>query len=151
MKSFTITKTELSDVPELKRIEIECGLSPWSIDAYESELERQDSLILKAQRMDGSVIGFILGRVPFDGGDAEIYNLGVATTLRREGIGSMLLKQFRNICVERRVADIWLEVRDSNVSAISFYRSHGFSKKGTRSNFYSNPTENAVLMLMSVV
>ncbi len=106
--------------------------------------------MLKAQRGDGRIIGFILGRIPFGGGDAEIHNLGVAATVRRQGIGSMLLDQFRTICSERGIAAIWLEVRDSNAAAISFYRSHGFAQKGIRANFYSNPTENAVLMFMSV-
>ncbi len=151
MERYTIVKTVLKDVPDLKRIEIECGLSPWTLDAYESELERPDSVMLNAQLLDGRVIGFILGRAPLGGGDAEIYNLGVATALRRDGIGSMLVDRFRSICIERGVSAIWLEVRDSNSAAISFYRSHGFFKKGVRSNFYSNPRENAVLMLMSVV
>ncbi len=150
MEKYTITRSELADVPELKRIEIECGLSPWSIGSYQSEMERPDSVILKAQQLNGRVIGFILGRIPLDVGDAEIYNLGIATTLRREGIASMLVDRFLIICVERKAAAIWLEVRDSNVAALSFYRSHGFIQKGVRSNFYSNPTENAVLMRLSL-
>jgi ribosomal-protein-alanine N-acetyltransferase len=62
----------------------------------------------------------------------------------------MLIDQFRVICMERRISTIWLEVRSKNRAAIAFYESHGFHKKGVRPNFYSNPTEDADLMAITL-
>ncbi len=151
MEPFIITEAKANDIHELKRIEIDCGLSPWTVAAYESECERPDSVIIKAERQDGEIAGFILGRVPFGGGDAEIYNLGVSFRFRRHRIGSKLLQTFCNSCVERGSAVVWLEVRGSNQPAIDFYKSLGFRQKGMRPDFYSNPCENAVLMALAFV
>ena len=41
---------------------------------------------------------------------------------------------------------ITLEVRESNAAAISLYSNFGFIKAGERKNYYSDPTENAVIM-----
>ena len=41
---------------------------------------------------------------------------------------------------------ITLEVRESNSAAISLYSKFGFIKAGERKNYYSDPTEAAVLM-----
>lgn len=151
MEVFNLTRVNACDVHELKRIEIECDLSPWTIASYESECERRDSVIIKAQRQDGEIVGFILGRVPSEGGEAEIYGLGVAPRFQRHGIGSRLLETFCNFCTERGSPALWLEVRASNQAAIDFYKSLGFREIGVRTGFYSNPRENAMLMTLILV
>ena len=40
----------------------------------------------------------------------------------------------------------YLEVRESNTGAISFYEKQGFSKTGLRKAYYRNPDEAAVTM-----
>ena len=39
-----------------------------------------------------------------------------------------------------------LEVRESNLAAISLYQKLGFVSAGIRKNFYDAPKENAVIM-----
>ena len=41
---------------------------------------------------------------------------------------------------------ITLEVRESNIPAISLYTQYGFSQVGKRKNYYSNPSEDALLL-----
>ena len=149
MTTNIISRAEFGDIPDIKRIEEECGLSPWSVGAYEMELKLPGSLILKAQAGEGTIAGFVVGRAR-DGGEAEILNIGTALRFQRRGIGSKLIEEFRAICAERRVSVIWLEVRSTNHSAIDFYKSHGFIKKGVRPKFYSNPTEDADLMALAL-
>ena len=43
-----------------------------------------------------------------------------------------------------------LEVRASNAPAIALYERFGFAVDGIRKNYYKNPTENAVLMTLSL-
>ena len=149
MDTFIISKVRSSDVPDIKKIEVECGLSPWTIAAYETEQRHPDAVMLKVSVEDGSIVGFVVGRAPV-GGDGEILNIGTALACQRQGIGSMLIEEFRRICTERRLSTIWLEVRSSNRPAIDFYRSRGFIRKGVRPNFYSNPTEDADLMVCAL-
>ena len=146
MGKARIIRARPGDIPNLKAIEIECGLSPWTPTAYQSELKRPDSIMLVARDGD-SALGFIAGRVPLDpNGDAEINNVGVLPEFRHLGLGSRLLKRFRKVCSERRVAVIWLEVRASNSGAKAFYRRHGFGSRGIRPGFYRDPVEDAELM-----
>ncbi|MCD7873034.1 MAG: hypothetical protein LUG21_07050 [Clostridiales bacterium] len=42
--------------------------------------------------------------------------------------------------------EVFLDVRESNIPAIKLYESLGFYDTGVRKNYYSSPTENAVLM-----
>lgn len=41
---------------------------------------------------------------------------------------------------------ITLEVRESNAPAINLYTKMGFVNVGIRPDFYSDPTENAIIM-----
>jgi ribosomal-protein-alanine N-acetyltransferase len=82
--------------------------------------------------------------------EAEIYNIGSRQVFRKQGIGSRLIGQFIRICTERRNKSIWLEVRAGNREAISFYTSHGFVPMATRRNFYTCPTEDAVVMALQL-
>jgi len=41
-------------------------------------------------------------------------------------------------------------VRASNESAQSFYRAHSFREVGRRRNYYSNPTEDAILYSLAI-
>jgi len=45
------------------------------------------------------------------------------------------------------VQAVFLEVRESNLPAISFYEKHRFIKNGRRPAYYQHPTEAAVLMM----
>lgn len=150
MRNYTIASIRLEDIPDLKKLEVECQLSAWTIDAYESELGRSDSIMLKATSGDRTICGFVMGRARLEGGEAEIYNLGVALSDRRKGIATMLMREFRRICLERQIASVWLEVRAANHAAIEFYLSHGFIQKGVRPKFYSDPPDDAILMSASV-
>ena len=43
------------------------------------------------------------------------------------------------------MGSVFLEVRESNVAAISLYSSEGYVFTGRRKRFYKNPTEDALL------
>lgn len=58
-------------------------------------------------------------------------------------------KPFLTAAYNAAKAEKWyLEVRESNLGAISFYEKLGFERVGIRKNFYTAPTENAVLMAL---
>ena len=47
---------------------------------------------------------------------------------------------------EANLAFLTLEVRASNEPAIALYRKHGFEEAGRRKNYYTKPTEDAIIM-----
>ena len=62
------------------------------------------------------------------------------------GFGQKLVENAISVCTDKECAFITLEVRVSNLAAISLYESCGFEKIGERKNFYTSPTENALIM-----
>ena len=58
---------------------------------------------------------------------------------------NMLNKLFYE-CGKKGVSDITLEVRETNVPAISLYEKFGMTSVGIRKNYYQDNNENALIM-----
>ena len=50
----------------------------------------------------------------------------------------------------RRVDEVFLEVRESNLSAQALYLGHGFRPVGQRSSYYRNPREDALVLRLEM-
>lgn len=150
-----ITKAAANDIADIKKIEIECGLSSWTENDYLMETERTDSLFYTA-KVDEEIVGFILARLitnndnshlsTFTHSEIEIYNIGVKTKFMGKSIGSNLLQKVFNVGENKQIKSFYLEVRESNNKALAFYKKHSFKIIGERKKFYQNPEENALLM-----
>jgi [ribosomal protein S18]-alanine N-acetyltransferase len=93
----------------------------------------------------GEVCGFLVIRTVAQ--EAEILNVSVDPARRRAGNATALLLAAIAECRSLRVKKVFLEVRESNAPAISFYEKHGFARNGRRPAYYQNPPEAAVLMM----
>jgi ribosomal-protein-alanine acetyltransferase len=91
------------------------------------------------------VVGFLVVRDVV--AEAEILNLCVAPARRRAGLAEALLTEALAELRRSRVDRLFLEVRESNTPAISFYEKHGFRTNGRRPGYYRDPDEAAVLMM----
>jgi ribosomal-protein-alanine acetyltransferase len=90
------------------------------------------------------ISGIVVGRQVLD--EAEILNLAVKQSARRQGEGRALVRRVLQQFTELQVSRVFLEVRESNVGAISFYRGLGFQATGVRRDYYHDPTEAATVM-----
>lgn len=147
-----IETAEPTDCEALYEIAEHSDIDVWTVENYRNELNRPDSIVLKAVD-ERRVVGYLAARVvpgQTDLNDAEIYNVAVVENRRESGIGSLLLDSLTDRLKSESIANVWLEVRRSNRSAISFYRKNGFSEISVRPNFYANPTEHAILMKLEL-
>lgn len=144
---------EESDVERVIAIADSLGLSPWSRADYIAELKRTDAYMSVAS-IDEEITGFLVARrVPGpapDSWEAELYNIGVSRNFQFSGIGKLLMDGLINRCRRGGVQEIWLEVRRKNHSAIRFYQGFGFEESGLRTNFYRDPTDDALLMRLKI-
>ena len=138
---FTIEKMNINHIPQIAVLEKECFSQPWSETALADELKNEGSHFLVA--VCDEVMGYI--GVQEICGEAYITNVAVFEKYRKLGIGRALIKAACNGANERNCEFITLEVRESNLPAITLYESEGFEKAGIRKNFYSSPTENGVI------
>ena len=126
-------------------IENACFAHPWSRQSIEAELDNETSLFYVAVE-DGQVVGYIGMSFVLDEG--YIYNVAVKADCRKNGVGSALIQTLVTHCRKNNFAFLTLEVRESNAPARSLYEKFGFIKVGERKNYYSDPTENAILMTL---
>ena len=90
---------------------------------------------------DGRVAGFAVARRLAES-EAELLNLAVDPAFRRRGIGRRLLAEVTS----NLRGTLWLEVRESNVTARKFYKSLGFLEAGYRPAYYPDSGEGAIVM-----
>lgn len=136
---MTIERATREDIPTLLALENECFSEPWSEKSFEDFFALDFTAALKAVEGDKTV-GY--AGLYISGADGDITNVAVTASARRKGVGRALIEGLKALPVE----NLFLEVRESNLPAISLYESAGFSRDGLRKNFYSNPRENAILM-----
>jgi ribosomal-protein-alanine N-acetyltransferase len=81
----------------------------------------------------------------------ELENIVVASSVRRMRLGQRLLDALLTAARETNSSSVFLEVRESNASARSFYEKAGFKQTGRRKSYYANPAEDAVVYGASLV
>ncbi len=117
-----------------------------SIWSRESLLESASQGIAWAAELDGRVAGILIGRVAAD--EFEILNLAVGKACRRRGVATQLVSAALEYARTAGVLQTYLEVRASNEGGIALYMRKGFRVCGRRPNYYRNPTEDAVLLVL---
>ena len=90
---------------------------------------------------DGTLAGFLVWRRLAEG-ECELLNVAVAPSFRRRGIARELLKPLLNLPNNQ----VFLEVRESNRTARTFYKSMGFQEVSVRNLYYDFPAEAAIVM-----
>ncbi|MCD9188058.1 MAG: ribosomal protein S18-alanine N-acetyltransferase [Pyrinomonadaceae bacterium] len=122
-------------------------LGSWNKTDYQKAYVDSDYVTVTAKDSD-CIIGFIIFRVVQD--EVELLNICVENIHRRKGTASILINYCIDFSLRQKKKKIWLEVRESNFGAIKFYQKSGFYNYGTRKKYYSNPVENALIMVKTL-
>ena len=135
------------DIPALAALEQLCFSEPWSEGALADTLASPHARLFCAE-LGGAVIAY--GGCYLLGDGADITNIATHPDFRRRGAAAAILRTLTDCAKEHGMRAVHLEVRQSNIPAVALYERFGFSVDGIRKNYYKNPTENAVLMTLSV-
>lgn len=141
MKVRKMTAEDILAVAELER---ECFPEPWSADELRKSLEQENYIFYAAEDDARQVVGYVGCYQILDEGN--ITNVAVTAEARQKKVGSRLIEALLKECVEREIAAVTLEVRESNQNAIKLYQKYNFSIEGIRRNYYRHPTEHAYIM-----
>lgn len=139
-----VRRATIEDAKEIFAIEMECFSVPWSLDSIETELLNEDKKLYYVIEDINGVVGYAGAWIVYDEG--QITNIAIRPSARRQGFGAKLTSALIEECFKRGMHEIFLEVRISNLSALSLYRQLGFTVKGMRKNYYSEPKEDAYIM-----
>lgn len=140
MQIITMDETHVSQVAGIEKI---CFSDPWSESSVASELTNPLSEWLVC--LEGNeVVGYIGSQTVM--GETDMMNVAVLPEKRRMGIAEMLILSLIEKLKLRDSRCLTLEVRASNLPAISLYEKLGFSQVGRRPRYYYNPREDALIL-----
>ena len=134
----------VADLPLIHPIELASYDHPWSIGNFADSLGAGYSMwVLEA---GGDVMGYYAMMAA--AGEAHLLNLTIAPDWRRHGLGRDLLAHCLARACEQQAGSVFLEVRTSNIAAISLYHSSGFVDLAVRRAYYpaGEGREDALIM-----
>lgn len=133
------------DLEQVVEIENENFSVPWTETGFLTYLMRSDALFLVAEDVEKEQIAGYCGII-MAADEGDITNVSVKKDLQRQGIGTMLIRELSSRIKDLGIQTIFLEVRESNASALRLYEKQGFERMGVRKNYYTDPTEDAITM-----
>ena len=131
----------------LMAIEERAFADPWRREMMVSSFSCGNVRLFTAEE-EGRVLGYLfLMEIPPEG---EILNLAVDPACRRRGLGDRLMEAALAYAREQGIDTLFLEVRESNLAARGLYQKAGFEAVGKRKRYYRYPTEDAVIMTLTL-
>ena len=135
------------DLAAIDAMEKESFPSPWPVDIFRREMQLSFSRSFVAAEKEIPV-GYIFFWVV--GHEMQLHRLAVKKSRRKQGIGSLLLKEMINTCQTEGITEGSLEVRASNRDAVDLYQKAGFTIEGVRKGYYDDTKEDALIMLCTI-
>ncbi len=132
------------DLPVVMEIEHRSYDFPWTEGIFHDCMRfGYSSWVIEVDR---DIIGYAVMSLAVQ--ECHILNLCVDPKLQGQGIGRRLLQELLSIARAREADSAFLEVRPSNVQALSLYFSEGFNEIGSRRDYYPAKfgRENAVIL-----
>ncbi|MDQ1561740.1 MAG: [ribosomal protein S18]-alanine N-acetyltransferase, partial [Actinomycetota bacterium] len=133
------------------------GTDAWSPDTMSSELASEHTVYLVATESEAAasetaqvVVGYVGLLAPLHNGDADIQTIAVAPSVRRRGLGRMLMVAVLRHAVDRGDPNVFLEVRADNPNAQALYVSLGFEQIAVRPHYYQPDDVSAHIMRLTI-
>ena len=146
MEHWTIEPlTAADEIDAILAVEQASFTNPWTREMYLAELKNEGvSFFYLARDKGRRIVGFCSFWRILD--ELHINNLAVVPEFRQVGVATALLRRVMDEAARFGVRRTMLEVRQSNVPARQLYEKFGFVVAGTRSKYYTNPIEDALVL-----
>jgi ribosomal-protein-alanine N-acetyltransferase len=144
MHKLIIRDMREDDIPDVLEIERISFSTPCAEHFFLTEIFEKNALS-KVAVFEEEIIGFIC--VNYTSHESDIFDLAVHPDFRRRGAASVLMDEVTMELRERGCSFVYLKVRASNTDAQKFYRNFGFRVESIRKKYYSDPNEDALVMM----
>lgn len=131
------------DWNRIKEIEEAYFEFPWTKKDFAKCLVQQEVSGVIA-KLNGELCGYMVYELQKE--YVYLLNLAVHPNYRQKGIGTGMIEKLTDKLSPRRRTHIFLEIRETNLTAQVFFRSLGFKAIDTLRNFYDDNSEDAYLM-----
>jgi len=138
-----INDMALADIAAVIKVDRVCYPDPFDEAAWLREFEAPNRCHLVAM-IGGEIVGHAGSLQVVD--ETHVATVAVAAAHEGAGIATRLVAELLRRGVGSGALAATLEVRVSSMRAQRLYSRLGFVPAGVRSNYYSNPTEDALIM-----
>ena len=145
---YFITDTLKEDILQIFSLE-KSSFSDFFSEKQLNEMLDLNYCIFRTLKINNIIKGYLILYLVEN--ECEIIRICISEDIRKQGYWSILLKNVINGLKEKNTAKIFLEVRESNNSAIKLYEKMDFIIIGKRKSYYQNPCEDAILMAKSLI
>lgn len=132
------------DIDEVLEIEKTSFTTPWSKEAFTLEINKNMLAKYVVAEIQGKVVGY--GGIWLIIDEGHVTNIAVHEKYRGLGVGNKIMEGLIDICGDRNIVAMTLEVRKTNEIAKSLYNKYGFKEYGIRPGYYSDNNEDAIIM-----
>lgn len=132
------------DLDSILEIEVENFLDPYKKKDFLYELHENPFSNFYVVKDNEKIYGYIIFWITFE--TSTLCKIAIENSKKNMGLGTFLLKNAENILIKNKVESMSLEVRESNLRAINFYKKNGFIKVCLKEHYYANG-ENALYMM----
>ncbi|XOQ17377.1 MAG: ribosomal protein S18-alanine N-acetyltransferase [Sporanaerobacter sp.] len=132
------------DIDEVLEIERTSFTTPWSKEAFTLEITKNMLAKYVVAEIEGKVVGY--GGIWLIIDEGHVTNIAVHEKYRGLGVGKKIMEALIDICSDRNIVAMTLEVRKTNEIAKSLYTKYGFKEYGIRPGYYSDNNEDAIIM-----
>lgn len=128
LKIVEITKEMVSEVAEIEKKSFS---EPWTENMILGSIGKDYVYAIRGEK---DFLGYLVFSITLD--TAELLRIAVTPGNQNRGLGSQLMTALIEVCGQRKVERIFLEVRKDNTSAINLYKKFGFETIGCRKGYY---------------
>ena len=142
-----IREAQIGDVLRIAEIAEAAFRSGWNAEDIAGTVDQSQARVYIYEEA-GEILGYVIFYFAADEG--EIPSIAVRENARRRGIAEGLLRALFCEGKNLGVAKIFLEVREHNEPAQALYRKCGFLYVGSRRRFYTEPEEDAHILMRAI-
>ena len=154
---------QAADLDEVLKIESVSHIHPWTKGNFSDSLAAghwaycirpQVDQMVKGSYLDPAVLWAYCILFPAVD-ELHLLNITVSPHLRKLGLGQRMMDAIEGVAAQQKMPRIILEVRPTNLAAVSLYQKLGYEQIGVRKNYYpANPEtgsrEDALVMAKSI-
>ncbi len=145
---MTFREMSVEDLEQVVEIEKALFSDPWTKEGFFTFLTKENTMFFVVEEKE-KILAYCSMQTVLDEGD--ILNVAVRSDRQKEGIGYFLVDSMLKMAEMIGIHIVHLEVREGNGTARRLYERLGFKEDGLRRDYYTDPTENAVLMTKNAV
>ncbi|MFW9845982.1 MAG: ribosomal protein S18-alanine N-acetyltransferase [Candidatus Thorarchaeota archaeon] len=142
--TWSIRHVRVVDISQVVSIEESSFPKPWDTDVFRIlaswggrvSVQRGKTVYMDVIVDEDSVLGYIVWQEDRDILQGHILNIAVIRSMRRRGVGRVLLKHAFETMRGHDIKECMLEVRESNTAAQALYASGGMTLSRKEPGYY---------------